>query len=411
MRSVGVGHPLAHSYLMKRQRDRTWPDGGPEIVREPPWGLTLPICGFDPAKSIRGGPITRWQSPTFVETLRVPVERTWKAFQRTRHSRRTPMNRFSMLGAALFLGLVHRRRPGRRGWCGIPTSTTARWPSPTSATSGWRMPTARACQRLTVHKARDVYPRFSPDGSSIAFSTDREGNMDVYVIPPAGGEVQRLTVHSADETVLDWTRDSRSVLFASQRGEDCMAKLYVVPIDGGCRGTQGPTWASPAPIRPTAPGWPSTARPRPTGASTIAAPTRAMSLSWTWPPDLQGPHRLPRHGFLADVEPGRLHLLRQRPRRARADQHLADSRERRRRRAGDPIHWPATSASPPSAATARRSSSSAISASASSTSPARRSSRSGSTSSPRPRRRSPSSATSTRPSMTTTSPPTASGSP
>ncbi len=32
MRSVGVGHPLAHSYLMKRQRDRAWPDGGPEIL-------------------------------------------------------------------------------------------------------------------------------------------------------------------------------------------------------------------------------------------------------------------------------------------------------------------------------------------------------------------------------------------
>ncbi len=37
-------------------------------------------------------------------------------------------------------------------------------------------------QRLTVHKARDVYPRFAPDGRSIAFSSDREGSMDVYVM-------------------------------------------------------------------------------------------------------------------------------------------------------------------------------------------------------------------------------------
>ncbi len=95
-------------------------------------------------------------------------------------------------------------------------------------------------QRLTVHKARDVYPRFSPDGRWIAFSSDREGNMDVYVIPTAGGAVRRLTVHSADETVLDWTPDGKGILFASQRGEDFMGKLYVAPIDGGLPRDAGP---------------------------------------------------------------------------------------------------------------------------------------------------------------------------
>src|SRR5689334_19229073 len=86
-------------------------------------------------------------------------------------------------------------------------------------------------KRITVHKARDVYPRFSPDGKWIAFSSDRNGNLDVYVIPTAGGAVRRLTVHSADETVLDWTPDGKGILFASQRGEHFMGKLYVVPLD------------------------------------------------------------------------------------------------------------------------------------------------------------------------------------
>jgi len=95
-------------------------------------------------------------------------------------------------------------------------------------------------QRLTVHKARDVAPRFSPDGRSIAFSSDREGNMDVYVIPTSGGAVKRLTIHSADETVLDWTPDGKGILFASQRGEDFMGKLYVVSIDGGLPRDAGP---------------------------------------------------------------------------------------------------------------------------------------------------------------------------
>ena len=42
-------------------------------------------------------------------------------------------------------------------------------------------------QRLTVHRARDIYPRFSPDGKWIAFSSNRYGNYDVFVIPAEGG--------------------------------------------------------------------------------------------------------------------------------------------------------------------------------------------------------------------------------
>jgi tricorn protease len=95
-------------------------------------------------------------------------------------------------------------------------------------------------QRLTVHTARDINPRFSPDGRSIAFSSDREGNMDVCVIPTAGGSVKRLTIHSADDTVVDWTPDGKGILFASQRGEDFMGKLYVVSIDGGLPRDAGP---------------------------------------------------------------------------------------------------------------------------------------------------------------------------
>jgi tricorn protease len=93
--------------------------------------------------------------------------------------------------------------------------------------------TGQNIQRLTVNRARDVYPRFSPDGKWIAFSSDRNGNLDVFIIPSEGGAAKQLTFHSADDTVLGWRPDSKAVLFSSNRGEDFTPQLYLVSIDGG----------------------------------------------------------------------------------------------------------------------------------------------------------------------------------
>ncbi|MGH9657366.1 MAG: S41 family peptidase [Bryobacteraceae bacterium] len=100
--------------------------------------------------------------------------------------------------------------------------------------------TGRDVRRLTAHSALDTYPRFSPDGQWIAFSSDRNGNLDVFLLPAAGGTAKQLTFHSAADSVLGWTPDSRSVLFASQRSEDFMGRLYTVSVDGGLPKNAGP---------------------------------------------------------------------------------------------------------------------------------------------------------------------------
>src|SRR5258707_5442882 len=105
-------------------------------------------------------------------------------------------------------------------------------------------------QRLTVNKARDAYPRFSPDGKWIAFSSDRNGNLDVFLMPAGGGTAKQLTSHSADDTVLGWTPDGRGVLFTSQRGEDFMAVLYVVSVAGGMPWRAGPDMGDQASFSP-----------------------------------------------------------------------------------------------------------------------------------------------------------------
>src|SRR5438874_3478943 len=93
-----------------------------------------------------------------------------------------------------------------------------------------------AIQRLTDNRAREIYPRFSPDGKWIAFSSNRYGNNDVFVIPAAGGAPRRLTFHTGNDEVVGWSRDSRSVLFRAAHGDGAfpnVATLYQVPVAGG----------------------------------------------------------------------------------------------------------------------------------------------------------------------------------
>ena len=90
--------------------------------------------------------------------------------------------------------------------------------------------------RLTVNIARDVYPRFSPDGRWIAFSSNRFGNNDVFVIPTTGGTPRQLTFFSGGDDVVGWSRDGQHVLFRSSHGDGAfpnVATLYQIPVAGG----------------------------------------------------------------------------------------------------------------------------------------------------------------------------------
>ncbi len=71
--------------------------------------------------------------------------------------------------------------------------------------------------RLTAHVARDTFPRISPDGRWVAFSSDRFGNDDVFVIPITGGEPRQLTFNTTGDTVLNWMPDGKGILMATSR--------------------------------------------------------------------------------------------------------------------------------------------------------------------------------------------------
>ena len=71
-------------------------------------------------------------------------------------------------------------------------------------------------RRLTVHEAYDSDPHFSPDGKSIAFTSNRFGNKDIFTLPIMGGSPRRLNYHSASDNISDWS-SAWGILFDGQR--------------------------------------------------------------------------------------------------------------------------------------------------------------------------------------------------
>lgn len=67
--------------------------------------------------------------------------------------------------------------------------------------------------QITTNKAYETSPIWSPDGKQIAFASDREGSMDVYLVSANGGTPKRLTQMPGKEYPLAF-KDNETVLFS-----------------------------------------------------------------------------------------------------------------------------------------------------------------------------------------------------
>ena len=72
-------------------------------------------------------------------------------------------------------------------------------------------------RQLTAGARRDIDPRWSPDGSRLAFTSNRAGDtMQLYVLPVGGGEPRRLTDLDEDVTQATWSPDGATIAFVSR---------------------------------------------------------------------------------------------------------------------------------------------------------------------------------------------------
>jgi tricorn protease len=90
-------------------------------------------------------------------------------------------------------------------------------------------------EKLSSPPGVESFPKFSPDGKTIAFTGNYDGNSDVYTIAVNGGVPMRLTEHGFPDRVVDWTPDGTRVLFASGResGRNRFDQFFTVPASGG----------------------------------------------------------------------------------------------------------------------------------------------------------------------------------
>jgi tricorn protease len=90
-------------------------------------------------------------------------------------------------------------------------------------------------RRLTTDPGIETHPVFSPDGQTIAFTAEYDGNLDVFTIPVTGGSPKRLTSHPTPDVVRGWTPDGSAVLFSSPRSasNNRHSQLFTVPATGG----------------------------------------------------------------------------------------------------------------------------------------------------------------------------------
>jgi len=88
--------------------------------------------------------------------------------------------------------------------------------------------------RLTSGTGNEAGATFSPDGQTIAFTGEYDGNVDVYTVPATGGVPKRLTFHPGNDGIAGWTPDGKRVLFVSGRDSDSTryGRLFTMAVDG-----------------------------------------------------------------------------------------------------------------------------------------------------------------------------------
>lgn len=102
----------------------------------------------------------------------------------------------------------------------------------------WRLPilderpaTWADGEQITFERARVQFMEMSPDGRHLLMSSDRSGNMDIWMLPMDGGELVQLTTHPTPDWAPSWSPDGTELVFYSYRSGN--RDIWTMPVAGG----------------------------------------------------------------------------------------------------------------------------------------------------------------------------------
>jgi TolB protein len=86
---------------------------------------------------------------------------------------------------------------------------------------------------LIADSANNSEPNWSPDGSKLTFTSDRDGNKEIYVAQWDGSQITRLTSKPGIDDHPTFSPDGKSILYDSQEPGSSDVNLRIVSISGG----------------------------------------------------------------------------------------------------------------------------------------------------------------------------------
>ena len=89
---------------------------------------------------------------------------------------------------------------------------------------------SREFKQVTTHPAIDYSPAVSPDGHWLAFTSERSGNLDVWVKELPRGRTVQVTTHRAEDSHPAWSPDGKKLVFVSKR-RDALGDIWIVDVD------------------------------------------------------------------------------------------------------------------------------------------------------------------------------------
>jgi Tol biopolymer transport system component len=99
----------------------------------------------------------------------------------------------------------------------------------------WIYEVARAGlrSRFTFDPGADRWPIWSPDGTRLAFSSNRKGQFNLYIRPFAGSGIEELLLESdRDKIPTDWSSDGRYILFETRGNPKTQSDVWALPLSG-----------------------------------------------------------------------------------------------------------------------------------------------------------------------------------